>query len=105
VAAAIQEVEKLKTRNEAVSQRIDSLKQKFELTAAAPGPNRVEELLERKASILSRQEDSVEAIKASIIEMNMVNEALILHNGKRDIVKPRFNGIDSNETKDLKRYE
>jgi len=80
VAAAIQEVEKLKTRNEAVSQRIDSLKQKFELTAAAPGPNRVEELLERKAAILSRQEDSVEAIKASIIEMNMVNEALILHN-------------------------
>lgn len=40
---------------------------------------RIQELLKRKAVVSSRLEDSEELAKVSIIEINMLNEALQLH--------------------------
>uniref|UniRef100_A0A7E5A0I7 Calponin-homology (CH) domain-containing protein n=1 Tax=Panagrellus redivivus TaxID=6233 RepID=A0A7E5A0I7_PANRE len=63
----------LRDRFEPVSPRLDRSR----------SPNvvdRVADLLERKEKILSRREDSASAAKASIREVEMVNEALTLHN-------------------------
>lgn len=74
-------MERLKARNESVSNRIDELKQKFESSSVLSDADRVKELFERKKSIIGRMEDSVEAVKASTIEMNLVNDALMFLNG------------------------
>lgn len=81
--------------DEQTAHRIETLRHKMDeqqqsTSAAAlsdtselsPQPSdRVSMLLARKAEICARSEDSVEAVKASIREMDMVNEAIELHNG------------------------
>lgn len=67
-------------------QRFTNLRDRFEppspsLRSRSPNyVDRIADLLERKRKILDRREDSAAGAKASILEMEMVNEALILHN-------------------------
>uniref|UniRef100_A0A914XXG6 Uncharacterized protein n=1 Tax=Panagrolaimus superbus TaxID=310955 RepID=A0A914XXG6_9BILA len=80
-------------------QRVTHLRDRFE---PPPSPNirsrspnyvdRVADLLERKRRILDRREDSAAGAKASILEMEMINESLILHNA---LEHPQFQPMES----------
>lgn len=87
------ELENVKVRDPESVRKIASLREKLHNQQAQPraeGPealpfgDRVRELLERKRVVCSRAEDTEESAKASIKEIDMINEALQLHKGTSD---------------------
>uniref|UniRef100_A0AC34RQB5 Uncharacterized protein n=1 Tax=Panagrolaimus sp. JU765 TaxID=591449 RepID=A0AC34RQB5_9BILA len=73
---------------------VSSLRDRFEPTSPRIGSrsptmvDRVADLLDRKRKIIDRREDTSEAARASLLEMKMVNEALVVHNASNHPLNP-----------------
>ncbi|KAI1723212.1 calponin homology (CH) domain-containing protein [Ditylenchus destructor] len=93
ISDVLESLDQVHARDPESVKRITSLRQKIhtqrqtkvehQAGVSLPAPvDRVHELLERKAVVLARQEQSEESAKTSIVEMDMLNEAIQLHKGK-----------------------
>uniref|UniRef100_A0A0N4Z7F2 Calponin-homology (CH) domain-containing protein n=1 Tax=Parastrongyloides trichosuri TaxID=131310 RepID=A0A0N4Z7F2_PARTI len=115
IEKAINDIEKAKEEGiileDSISkEKIKTIKEKLRNTTIddlnSPNENRINDLLRRKEEIINRKEKSLQEVKNSILEIDMINEAIGLHlNGKYDERVEDIEGIwlkKKNELNNLK---